>query len=102
MGIQNLQQSFVPVPWALEALTIARGRFHRRSHYRFPRNGKSQRGFLPGGQRTQEQEMRLTTTLASAAVGAAMLAGSAVSASAAIACSGNICWHTHEAYAYPP
>jgi hypothetical protein len=25
MGIQNLQQSFVPVPWALEALTIARG-----------------------------------------------------------------------------
>ena len=46
--------------------------------------------------------MRLTTTLASAAIGAAMLAGSAVSASAAIACSGNICWHTHEAYAYPP
>jgi hypothetical protein len=46
--------------------------------------------------------MRLTTTLATAAIGAALLAGSAVSASAAIACSGNVCWHTHETYAYPP
>jgi hypothetical protein len=23
-------------------------------------------------------------------------------ASAAIVCSGNVCWHTHEAYDYPP
>jgi hypothetical protein len=46
--------------------------------------------------------MRLTTTLAAAAIGAALFAGSAVSASAAIACSGNVCWHTHETYAYPP
>jgi hypothetical protein len=46
--------------------------------------------------------MRLSTTLASAAIGAALLAGSAVSASAAVVCSGNVCWHTHETYAYPP
>ena len=45
--------------------------------------------------------MRLITTLASAAIGAALLAGSAVTASAAIACSGNVCWHTQETYTYP-
>jgi len=45
--------------------------------------------------------MRLVTTLASAAIGAALLAGSAVNASAAIACSGNVCWHTSETYTYP-
>jgi len=45
--------------------------------------------------------MKLIKTLASATIGAALLAGSAVSASAAIACTGNVCWHTHEAYAYP-
>lgn len=46
--------------------------------------------------------MRLMTTLASAAAGAALLVGSAVSASAAIDCTGNVCWHTHETYTYPP
>jgi hypothetical protein len=46
--------------------------------------------------------MRLVTTLASAAIGTALLAGSAVGASAAIVCSGNMCWHTQETYAYPP
>ena len=45
--------------------------------------------------------MRLISTLASAPVAAALLAGSAVSASAAVACSGNVCWHTHERYTYP-
>jgi len=39
---------------------------------------------------------------ASAAIGAGLLAASAVSASAAIACTGNVCWHTHEVYDYPP
>ena len=27
---------------------------------------------------------------------------SSLSASAAIACSGDVCWHTHEVYRYPP
>jgi hypothetical protein len=44
----------------------------------------------------------LGKTLASAALGAGLLAGSAISASAAIVCSGNVCWHTHETHAYPP
>jgi hypothetical protein len=44
----------------------------------------------------------LTKTLASAAIGAGLIAASAVSASAAIVCSGNVCWHTHETYDYPP
>jgi hypothetical protein len=35
-------------------------------------------------------------------LGAGLLALSTVSASAAIACSGNVCWHTHETYTYPP
>jgi hypothetical protein len=32
---------------------------------------------------------------------AGMLAATAVSASAAIVCSGRTCWHTHESYDYP-
>jgi hypothetical protein len=44
----------------------------------------------------------LSKTLASAAIGAGFLAVSAMSASAAIVCSGNVCWHSHEAHNYPP
>jgi len=41
-------------------------------------------------------------TLAGAAAAAAFLALSTVGASAAIVCSGSVCWHTHERYTYPP
>lgn len=41
-------------------------------------------------------------TLASLIVGAGILAASGLSASAAIVCTGSVCWHTHEAYDYPP
>jgi hypothetical protein len=44
----------------------------------------------------------LSKTVASAAIGAGLLAASTMSASAAIACRDNVCWHTHETYAYPP
>ncbi len=37
-----------------------------------------------------------------AALGAAALAMAPTGASAAIVCSGDVCWHTHEAYSYPP
>jgi hypothetical protein len=40
--------------------------------------------------------------LLGATVGAGMLALSAASASAAIVCSGTVCWHAPEAYDYPP
>jgi hypothetical protein len=43
----------------------------------------------------------LSKSLASAAIGAGLLAASTMSASAAIACSGNVCWHTQET-AFPP
>jgi hypothetical protein len=43
-----------------------------------------------------------TKNLVGAAVAAGVLALSTVSASAAIVCSGNVCWHTHERYTYPP
>lgn len=46
--------------------------------------------------------MTLVKTLCGTAIGAGMLALSAMSASAAIVCNGNVCWHTHEAYDYPP
>ncbi len=38
------------------------------------------------------------------ALGASILAlsSSSLSASAAIACSGNVCWHAHERLDYPP
>ena len=40
--------------------------------------------------------------LLGATAAAGLLAASAVSASAAIVCAGPVCWHTHEAYDYPP
>jgi hypothetical protein len=40
--------------------------------------------------------------LTGVAAAAALMALSTVSASAAIVCSGNVCWHTHERYTYPP
>jgi hypothetical protein len=47
--------------------------------------------------------MRLASKAAAGAIlGAGFLAASAISASAAIVCSGNVCWHTHETYSYPP
>ena len=44
----------------------------------------------------------LSTVLVSAALGASMLAFSSLSAAAAIASSGNVCWHSHERLDYPP
>lgn len=44
----------------------------------------------------------LGKTALSAAIGAGLLAVSSISASAAIVCSGDVCWHTHAAYHYPP
>jgi hypothetical protein len=37
-----------------------------------------------------------------AALGACALVASAITASAEIACNGNVCWHTSERYGYPP
>jgi len=36
-----------------------------------------------------------------ALMGASLLGLSAASASAAIVCNGDVCWHTHDAYRYP-
>jgi hypothetical protein len=44
----------------------------------------------------------LGKALAGATIGAGLLAMSTIGASAAIACRGNVCWHTHETFAYPP
>ena len=43
----------------------------------------------------------LRKSLLAAAAGAAVLTVSAVSASAAIVCSGRVCWHTSERHQYP-
>jgi hypothetical protein len=43
----------------------------------------------------------LKKSLLATAAGAAVLTLSAVSASAAIVCSGNVCWHSPERYDYP-
>ncbi len=45
---------------------------------------------------------RVSKSLLGAVVGAGVLAFSALSASAAVVCTGDVCWHTHESYAYPP
>lgn len=44
----------------------------------------------------------LNKILAGALMSAGILAFSAVGASAAIACAGDVCWHSHERYNYPP
>ena len=44
----------------------------------------------------------ITKLLLGATAGAAILASSAITASAAIVCNGNTCWHVHERYSYPP
>jgi hypothetical protein len=46
--------------------------------------------------------MTLTKVLLGAMAGAAILASSVMTASAAIVCNGNVCWHVHERYNYPP
>jgi hypothetical protein len=40
-------------------------------------------------------------TTVAAILGAGVLAASAINASAAIVCTGPVCWHTHDAYDYP-
>lgn len=44
----------------------------------------------------------LKNVAAGAVLGAAFLGASVISASAAIVCSGDVCWHTHEVVQYPP
>jgi hypothetical protein len=43
----------------------------------------------------------LSKALLGSILGAGVLALSAANASAAVVCSGNVCWHTHETYEYP-
>jgi hypothetical protein len=60
-------------------------------------------GWLVGDEKLDGGQMRLLSkALTGVAIGTGMLAASTVGASAAIACSENVCWHTHERYAYPP
>lgn len=44
----------------------------------------------------------LQKSLLAAAAGAGALALTTMSASAAIVCTGHVCWHTTTAYDYPP
>jgi hypothetical protein len=43
----------------------------------------------------------LSKAIIGTAMGAGILALSTLGASAAIVCSGNVCWHTTESYDYP-
>jgi hypothetical protein len=44
----------------------------------------------------------ISKVLLGATAGAAILACSVLTASAAVVCNANVCWHTHERYTYPP
>jgi hypothetical protein len=71
----------------------------------FPKNRNgNDTGLLESGQCPDiwRNDMRLSKLVAGAILGAGFLAASVMSASAAIVCSGNVCWHTHETYTYPP
>ena len=41
-------------------------------------------------------------TILATALGAGVLAFMSAGASAAVVCSGNTCWHSHERYEFPP
>ena len=45
--------------------------------------------------------MTVTKTLLAAAVGLGALAGTPMTASAFIACTGNVCWHVLDRHQYP-
>ena len=45
--------------------------------------------------------MTFTKTLVAAAIGLGSLAATTMSASAYIACTGNVCWHVTERHEYP-
>ncbi len=45
--------------------------------------------------------MNVTKVMSSVVLGVGLLAGASVPASAAIVCSGNVCWHAQERYEYP-
>ena len=83
-------------------LMIVRSRIPKSAEHE-ARNQPWQIVFLVlGRSRLEELKMKLLTkAVAGAAIGVGVLAASAVSASAAIVCSGNVCWHTHERYEYP-
>ena len=44
----------------------------------------------------------LNKSLLAAMTGAGLLALTTMSASAAVVCRGDVCWHSHEAYDFPP
>jgi len=46
--------------------------------------------------------MTLNKIVLAAAAATGFVAVSAMSASAAVVCNDNVCWHTHETYTYPP
>jgi len=48
-----------------------------------------------------EEIMKLTPTLFAAAIGFGSLAVTPMTASAFVACSGNVCWHATERHKYP-
>jgi hypothetical protein len=51
---------------------------------------------------TSRRMTSLGKAILGAIVAAFALAGSWQSATAAVACNGNVCWHIHENYLYPP
>jgi hypothetical protein len=53
---------------------------------------------VPNGERA----MSLRQAILGVAMGVSVLAVSTLNASAAIVCTGAVCWHSHETYQYPP
>jgi hypothetical protein len=49
-----------------------------------------------------EERMNVAKVLSGVLLGAGLSVAASVPASAAVVCSGNVCWHTHERYEYPP
>ena len=65
-------------------LSLARGRHTRATGRQIPKVRRMREGFLVG------------------AAMAGIFLASAPNASAAVACVGPVCWHSHERYEYPP
>jgi hypothetical protein len=72
-----------------------------RENFHFVSEPKARQGVSRRAGAPRRQVNMIGKILSAAAIGAVVVVTSTFSASAAIVCQGNTCWHTHEAYDFP-
>ncbi|MFY9769720.1 MAG: hypothetical protein WBG18_18360 [Xanthobacteraceae bacterium] len=86
-----LHAKFISLPFLpRRAVSVGGQTFHRWNHE------------IPINVPSEHRSRLVVGFLLGATAGAAIVACSVLTASAAVVCNGNVCWHTHERYTYPP